>query len=35
MQEGGKHGKDGEDMNLRYTEQLCWVHVVPVAEFMC
>lgn len=35
MQEGGKHGKDGEDMNLRHTEQLRWVHVIPVAEFMC
>jgi len=34
VNEGREESEDREDVDLRNDEELCWVHVVPVAKFM-
>jgi hypothetical protein len=34
VNEGREESEDREDVDLRNDEELGWVHVVPVAEFM-
>jgi len=34
VNEGREESEDREDVDLRNDEELCWMHVVPVAKFM-